>query len=371
MLAGGPAAAGADVVDAHGNPVVAPASYCSPYGCPPGGAGFGDPMAMDFSAYGHAADQIGPHYFDVAIETVFLTEEELFGNLPAFAATIDPGGAVTEYFLIADDYDNEYDAGWRITGRYDLGPLSVFEIGYQGMYDVGFSQTAVSTQGFELFSMFSDYGNDPAGGILGLEPANSVNLRYSAKLQGAELNYRRYWVGFGPRVTGTFLMGFRYFRLDENLMFNTVIAGVNPPPALDEASRTWSGSNDLLGFQIGGDGWLGLRQGLRLGLESKVGLYNNRIDFRHIGSFPAGGDLDSFNVETSDDHVAFAAEARMMMVADILPSLSIRLGYEALYMNNLATVAGNVDPSDITSTAVLATDDGLWHGFNGGIEYVW
>ena len=77
-LAGGAAAMGGSYMDAHGNPIVMPASYSEPaartatrYG---GGAcgGGGDPGAayVDFGGYG--PDQCGPYYFDIAVQTVYL-----------------------------------------------------------------------------------------------------------------------------------------------------------------------------------------------------------------------------------------------------------------------------------------------------------
>ena len=56
---------------------------------------------------------------------------------------------------------------------------------------------------------------------------------------------------------------------------------------------------------------------------------------------------------------------------DILPSVSLRGGYQVLYLNSLATSANNVDASNFNSTAVLTQDHVLYHGFNGGFEYIW
>jgi hypothetical protein len=59
------------------------------------------------------------------------------------------------------------------------------------------------------------------------------------------------------------------------------------------------------------------------------------------------------------------------MVADILPSVSIRGGYQVLYLNSLVTVGNNIDPVDVTSTVLYTQADALYHGFRGGIEYIW
>ena len=88
-LAGGMAAVGGGYVDAHGNPIVIPASYGEPcydgYGgmCPPG---YGDPSAGYVDFGGYAPDQCGPYYFDIALQTVWLTPEDFFEDVPPLAS---------------------------------------------------------------------------------------------------------------------------------------------------------------------------------------------------------------------------------------------------------------------------------------------
>ena len=133
--------------------------------------------------------------------------------------------------------------------------------------------------------------------------------------------------------------------------------------------------NDLLGAQIGGDGWITLRQGLRLGGEIKAGIYNNHYVFTNAGDFidPYGlPDVpDDFRTTAKRDQVAFAAEGAASVVIDILPSLSLRGDYRVLYINSLASAGGNIDPSNYFSTALQSQADGLFHGFNAGLEYIW
>jgi hypothetical protein len=64
-------------------------------------------------------------------------------------------------------------------------------------------------------------------------------------------------------------------------------------------------------------------------------------------------------------------EAKIDLVADILPSLSLRGGYRVMYMSSLVTVGNNIDPTDVTSTVLYTQGDALYNGFHGGIEYIW
>lgn len=371
-LAGGPAAAqGNEFVDVQGNPIIMQTQYGAqvPPGFAGGGGGYGDPMAVDFGGYGQ--EQVGPHYFDISLDTVFLQANELLDGVGPITSVGIGGPQV----LDPADSGDDYEAGWQIAARYDLGALSVFEVTYMGLYDFGFTNSINSeeatlafngvAQDFQLESLYSDFGGNVAVfPVQGFDDARQHTVSYESELQSTELSYRRYWVGNNPRVSGTLLMGARYLRMTEDFNFNSIglVNGLATP-----ASRLYSSENDMVGFQFGGDGWLGLRQGLRLGGEAKAGVYNNSFKFRHAATLP--GDPD-FDVITKGDQVAFAAEGGATMVADILPSLSLRGGYRVLYLNSIASVGASITNS-VNSTVVGNQAHALYHGFHGGIEYVW
>jgi hypothetical protein len=373
-LAGGMAAAGGgSYMDAHGNPIVMPASYTDAgggecYGSYGGPAGAGDPGAayVDFGGYG--PDQCGPYYFDIAADAVFLKNDDFFEGVPAFGSIGPLGPPILE----PQSQSGDYEAGWKIAARLDLGALSVLEATYMGIYDFGFSDTVnsvdVAPGGLDdfLFSVFSNYG-DPVA-IPGLDNGSVYSLSFEADLQSTELSYRRYWLGYSPRISGTYILGARYIRMTEDLAFNALTDVQTPEP--QSSSLLWGADNDLVGFQTGADGWICLRQGLRLGGETKAGIYNNRYKFRKSTDIP-DDDIDNVDFSTDGNQIAFAGEASFDLVADILPSFSIRGGYQALYMSSLVTVGNNVDPTNVVSTAVLTQDDAVFHGFHAGLEYIW
>ncbi|MCH2595696.1 MAG: hypothetical protein MKZ95_07785 [Pirellulales bacterium] len=386
LLAGGPAAAkGGAFMDVAGNPIVVQTGYCQSgpggmgqggYGCYGGSCqgGYGDPMAVDFGGYS-CPEQCGPHYFDISADVVFMVGEELFDGLAAFGAVT----AATDSPQVLDpnNSSDEYDPGWRIAGRYDIGALALLEVTYMGLYDFGFIDRVSSTEAsnnppntpFSLVSIFSDFGITPIDGI---DQGEVYSLNYQADLQSTEISYRRYWVGNNPRVSGTWMMGARYLRMTDTLQFDAeaFMAGL-----VVNSRRTWDSENDLVGFQFGGDGWLCLRQGLRIGGEAKTGIYNNRFKFRHIGDFPdpgSGADPPAdFDVLAEGNQVAFAAEGGVPIEADIFHSWSVRGGYQVMYLNSLATAGGNVDQSNINNTTVLTQAHALYHGFHGGVEWIW
>lgn len=385
-LAGGmPAAQGSAFVDAHGQSVVVPASYCPPAygggGIAATGAGYGDPMQVDFGGY--PREQCGPHYFDVSFGVVFLQAEEVFEGLAPFSATgalIDPNNP-TFFIDPANDF-GEFEPGWEVAVRYDIGPLSVVEATYMGLYEIGFEDERREANPI-LNSVFSDYGV-PAPTIPGIDQAEFHRLEFFADLQSTELSYRRYWVGNRASISGTWLIGARYWRYTDELRFigqDADLVVANPDPNVGgnvtatNGVLNWNSENDLVGFQFGGDAWMCLRQGLRIGCEGLAGVYNNRYHFRANGNFDFvgtdPGNAEIFNTVADGDQVAFAGEMDISMVADILPSWSLRGGYRVMYLSSLVTAANNVRQSDLDAPVVWTQESLLFHGFHGGMEYIW
>jgi hypothetical protein len=328
---------------------------------------YGDPMAVDFGGY--SEDQIGPHYFDVSFGTVFLQSQTLLDGVGPLASIT--AGPAAPRILDPSASGDSYEAGWQVALRYDLGPLSVLEATYMGLYDFGFNDVINSVdvttmppgQNFQLFTVFSNFGVPTP--IDGLDDGSVYSLQYQSDLQSTEFSFRRYWVGNSSRISGTYLLGFRYVRLTEELNFNAEALAGN-------SSLQWADENDLLGFQLGGDGWLGLRQGLRVGCEGKAGVYNNRFKFSGTGDFAEVGNApDDYAVSLDGNDVAFVGEAGVSIVADILPSWSLKGGYHAYYIDNLATVSSNIDTTTFVPATINAGNDALYHGFSAEAEYVW
>ncbi|TWT96192.1 hypothetical protein Pla108_32800 [Botrimarina colliarenosi] len=420
---GGPIAGADAFVDAYGDPLVMPAQYASPsqyvtqaqygspaqYGCPPGGYGGGGmPGGAGGDPFGGAymnTEQCGPHYFDFSAEYLHYSRDKS----PLTNSTVystngfvnDDNTVVTSPFdearvaLRGGDVNSEDGDGYRLTGRFDVGALSVVEFTYSGMYwdDSAVALQQGSTQLFSVYSLYGsatngDFDQDgTAGPPSGADFAETANadrhmLEYESELHTAEASYRRYWVGFNPRVSGTLLIGFRYTNLNESLTFSSFAT----PGSISIGSEA---DNDLAGVQVGGDMWITLLQGLRVGGESKVGLYNNSYKAKSVVASATG---PSFNSELfSGDQTAFMAEAKLMAVADLTPSWSLKAGYEFLFISDLATVGdstalaqpyGDINNiSQFQQTALPAgvgpaagansNGEAFFHGFTAGVEYVW
>ncbi len=320
---------------------------------------------------------------------MWLHRDKTFGDNVDFTA-LNVGNNVV---LSSNQLDASDQIGFRAIGRYDICPLSVVEFGYTGIYDFSDSATVTDTsRPGNLYSLFSrpapgtgNFGINPPTVSTGINPlpfteqAIQQSISFKSDLQTAEISYRRYWLGWSPRISGTLLAGFRYTKLNEDFEFdslgspNTFIVS---NPAFEYRTDA---VNNLSGFQAGGDGWISLTQGLRLGAEVKAGIYDNHYNLQT--SILEGNVGSLTNVITPEkfdgDKVAFIGEASVDLVADITPSISLRAGYEVLSLDSLVLAGDNFNttsPFGNQGTRVPFVDnDGklFYSGAHAGIEYTW
>ena len=162
MLAGGPG----EYMNAHGEPIVLPASYCASCDsgcysgdCYDGGAyGYGD-AALAGLGGGFGPDQCGPHFFDISAEFLYWKRDKASDPDVPFASVGINGPRI----LSSHDLPMNEEPGFKIIGRYDLGPMSVFEATYFGTFHYA-NSVGVTRDNPDLFSPFSNFGlgNPPA-----------------------------------------------------------------------------------------------------------------------------------------------------------------------------------------------------------------
>jgi hypothetical protein len=357
-------------------------------------AGTNPPFPEDVEDYSllppGRTEQCGPHYFDVRMEAIYMTRDEAF-RTPVDFASENVAGPI---MLSSTQLDFDYETGFRILGRYDCGPLSVVEFGYWGLENLDAS-AQFDNPNADSYSLFSDFVRDAGvlpltvtqvGGALPWTERSVIDrISLESELHTAEFNYRRYWVGFNPMLSGTLLAGFRYTRLREDFEFFTMGA---PELTFDAASGTYDENikNDLAGFQAGGDIWIHIRQGLRIGAEGKVGLMNNHYTLDN--SFTAEGENDNsgpppgFTEHFEKDQPALTADASADLVWDISPSWSIRGGYEVFFLNSVLLAGENFNTGTVYGPDqdvflpervpyVNNQGDAFYHGAHLGAEFTW
>jgi hypothetical protein len=186
--------------------------------------------------------------------------------------------------------------------------------------------------------------------------------RYATRLNNAELNLR--W-DFCPRVT--MLAGFRWVNLSEQLQ------GTLPPyrsvPFWDNTTR-----NNLCGLQIGED-WKLLDRG-RLSIDGvvKAGIFDNIAD--------ETTDVSIYQVvhgeSASTNHAAFLGEIGVQCKYEVTRKLSLKIGYEAMWLEGVALAPGQIPKTfsnttwPVGSVAALGVDSRsgvFYHGATAGLEY--
>jgi hypothetical protein len=141
-------------------------------------------------------------------------------------------------------------------------------------------------------------------------------------------------------------------------------AGVYPP------FWTTSVTNNLYGAQIGLEGKL-LELG-RLSLEGtiKAGLFDDAAEQSTIVSMKK----QLFPSRAATSHVAFAGEAGLQVKYQLMKGLSVKAGYEALWLGGVALAPGQIQetlttPTSVTALGVNCRSSALFQGGTVGLEY--
>ena len=112
----------------------------------------------------------------------------------------------------------------RITGVYQTGPGSNLEFTYFGLNESS-NEASASSADDSLYSAFDNFSlNDngvpvPDAEIEQLHQAEYQRVNLDSDFDSLELNFRRRWMGPTCLVQGSWLIGVRYFDLQDQLRF--------------------------------------------------------------------------------------------------------------------------------------------------------
>ena len=327
-----------------------------------------------------------PRWYDISADFMYLSRDINVDTIPF--STDNIGGNVV---LSSADLDFASEPGFRISGAYQTGPGSNLEITYMGAFHFSDNATATSAND-SLYSTFSQFGNFPFNGFEFVDMAELHHISYGSQLNTIELDYRRRIVGANCRLHGSWLVGFRWLRLTEDFRFYSEVSRPDIPPAVDiegTVDHTIHAANNLFGGQLGGDLWLSVIPGFKIGMEGKAGVYGNgasqdsRFRIDGLGLFPAPA-TDRERVEESE--VSFVGELNLMAVWRVNHNVALKAGYHVLYVDQVALALDNFNsqPPDVFAPIgppqnnlpvrqpLMDTNgNATYGGFTFGFEYMW
>jgi len=285
----------------------------------------------------------------VGVGPIFLNRD-LGGNQVFVNDQMDPGGTT---LIQSDDYD---------LGTYG-GPY--VDIIRHGTY------CDVQARYWQIDGWSATVGpvSAPNGAVYRFDPPilmvglpSEITSTYTSDLRSFELNLRR---RFKPRCTG--LIGFRTLELDDLLTFDSRVAD-----AFDTHAALGT-QNRLYGLQLGLEGTVYQHNRFSIEAWARGGAFANNSKSRATYSQPGGS---AAQVLDSCD-LAFAGDAGIWGVYQFCPCLSIRLGYQAFWMDGVTTASGQMSrTSPIDGPYIIAPprkdDDSVFaHGVTLAVEYYW
>ena len=294
------------------------------------------------------------------------------------------GTAGTPEISESDIFDDDLEAGIRLSGSLIFGAGGNIEATYIGGQEWNGSATATGTG--DLFSFITDFGVNPAV-IDDVDQSVSQTATSTAEFHSGELNYRRRTVGPYCRFQGSWLFGLRHLRYDNGLGLDIVGLtddGTSAGPD-DDILRFFNGFDDvenaMLGGQIGGDLWWNVCAGVNLGFGLKGAWLKNTIthDTRYNANSINAGAPGSFTNRARSTDTTVAGEFQAKLVYRLTHSWSFRSAYYVIAIDDVATptfdgqfiqAAVNnaiADPGD----PALIFDRVTMQGFSVGAEYIW
>jgi hypothetical protein len=225
----------------------------------------------------------------------------------------------------------------------------------------------------DLYSPFTNFG-DPK--IPGYDYNNYVSIQEFSQLRNGELNLRYTLPMPHECLTPKLIIGLRYTDMHEQFDYLSQ-SNVSPPDQLGLSSTAVSTrtTNDLFGPQLGGEFYFYAAPRCWIDFEFKGAICNNRALQETTGTLTDDGVDTPVYGRRSTDVTAFVGDLDLMLVWQITPRLLTRIGYQAIFVNNIAMAARNFSPSweILENGPPQINTDGraVYHGPHIGLEFTW
>jgi len=304
-------------------------------------------------------------------------------GLPSLFA-VSSLGANSGNFVLSTDMvaPDTIRGGLAAQVNVQVGPGSNLEVAYFGL-DASEGSAVARSASANLFSFISNFGTLPNGGFDDSDRSLIHTLDYRSELHNGEINLRRRWSEPAGYFQGSFLTGVRYLDLDEGSRFtaeslNNNTAQNNGPRFFDYNVAT---RNSLVGWQVGTDLWYNFLPGIKMGVEFKTGIYNNRSQQNtsiFANSLPAFG-IPEINEYALDNRTAYITQLSPQLVYRLNYSVAFRTSYQVLWIDNVALASGNFNstppslflPGSNRLATINNSSDIVYQGFTAGVEFTW
>lgn len=288
--------------------------------------------------------------------------------------------------LSTSSFDDEFQPGVRALIGVSLSDWYRLEFSYFGSYwwdDTAAVRYNAADGSGNLLSPFSHFGDSqgrpgldplPDDGsfqpVVGLDFNDAASIRYSSRLDSAELNVRRrICMPHDRHLWGevSCLVGLRYMGVDEEFGYRTVSGILDP----SEDVRT---DNDLFGVQIGALAQFLVHHRAWIDLQVKGGLLFNQAKSYVTATVPiedGGEPEETVPITDQVECSSFVGDISLQFNYQFAPSWTIRAGYNAIWLTGLALASENF----VSDVGTLANGPGsvehggqvVYHGPNIGL----
>lgn len=245
------------------------------------------------------------------------------------------------------DFDFGWDAGPDLTIERRMASGNIWQVRYFSDDDAVAPVRTYGAVGNVRIGSFSNFG------------ATALTGGDLTSLHSTEVNWLH---PMGDRCT--FLAGFRWIELHDDLTYNIVFPAFN-------ANYKWDENNHLYGAQTGMilNLW-NLNSPFKLDAGLKAGIYGNVAD-NAFSLVPSTGGF--FGGGGHENDAAFAGEIDVTGAYCITDHIAIRGGYQVLWLDGLALATNQAANATAHSTqAGIDTGDKLlYSGATAAVEFTW
>ncbi len=308
-------------------------------------------------------------WYDMSVEAVWLDHSTGGGDIDVTSLGI--GGTRV---LNTRDATVDLEAGVRVSAAMIFGPGSNLEFTYLGGHDWSGGAQATDPNA-QLFSFLTDFGTAPSSALDDVDNSLVQRIDITSKLHSGELNYRRRTVWPCCRFQGSWLVGLRYLRYDDGLIYAT--RGQDNNTGQANQPRFFSSNdlvkNNLFGGQIGCDFWWNVSPGINVGWGAKGAWVQNDLDRRLVLN---GNSINTTGFSDSDQDGTVMGDFEAKLVYRMTHSWTLRSAYYAIVIDDIAF--GSVDQTTITDlvdnnpvNTQVQYDSLVLQGFSVGAEFMW